>query len=67
MMQVKPQHEDIEKYGYFLQYCPSRDNWYASYDAEKYTAWYKWNEKQQSFDLLLNYSNVPNDLIIRGN
>ncbi len=58
-MKKKPKHNDIRKYGYFLQYSPSRDCWYASYDTNKSTAWYKWDGLD--FNLLMDET-IPNDL-----
>lgn len=63
-MQAKPVHKDIEKFGYGLRYSPSKDNWYAYYETGHYAAWYSWNEKKQVFDLIIYWSNIPNDLII---
>lgn len=58
-VEPKPEHTDIEKYGYSLWYSQGRNSWYASYEAEKGTAWYAWRGKDF---ISLNYSQVPNDL-----
>ncbi len=56
----KPIHQDIAKYGYYLQYSPSKDVWYAAYDADKGTVWYKWDGNEFVF-LFSNYI-LPDDL-----
>jgi len=56
----KPIHPDIEKYGYFLMYSKSTNNWYAAYDEDsKGAAWYKWNGND--FDLI-SRTELPKDL-----
>ena len=55
----KPTHPDIEKYGYFLQYSPSRKHWYAAYDTDKGATWYLWSGSE--FEMI-TYRDVPNDL-----
>ena len=64
-MQKKPEHKDIDIYGYMLNYSPSEDQWYASMETDKSDAWYRWNESQQSFDLIVLY-HVPNDIILNA-
>ncbi|MCP5006890.1 MAG: hypothetical protein GY941_23530 [Planctomycetes bacterium] len=62
-MQKKPEHENIKKYGYMLNYSPSEDNWFASMETDKGSAWYKWLESKKVFDLIVSY-HVPNDIIL---
>jgi len=62
-MQDRPIHGDIKKYGYFLQYSPSKDKWYAAYDTQKGATWYMWNNTEKLFKMLMRYQDVPNDLI----
>ena len=59
-MKPKPTHQDIDKYGYFMQYSKSKDNWYAAYDTDcKGAVWYAWNGK--GFDSI-EYNRLPHDL-----
>lgn len=58
-MQNKPVHKDIGKYGYFLQYSPSKDKWYAAYDTGKSTVWYIWDRKE--FEII-DFYQLPLDL-----
>ena len=57
---LKPDHENIRKYGYSLSQRKSTGAWYASSDTQKGTAWYVW---QGTALVQIPYQRVPNDLI----
>lgn len=59
-MKPKPIHPDIAKFGYSLLYSPSNDIWYAAYDTEKGSAWYKWTGEE--FEFLMDTHALPTDL-----
>lgn len=60
-MQIKPEHKDIKKYGYDLEYSVLRDRWYATYEADKRTVWFIWNDSASRFKQI-EYSMIPDDI-----